>query len=892
MSVEILLSVITDNYNGITKTISLEDGKLKKKANASITDGTVIKIGFDSWEEFRGYLDRLASNQCLVLGKFKYKTPANIVPKVLEEIEIGNYSKTLDNFEWHQEYQLLCIDHDGSMNDDLTPDEVITAIDEVLPGFAKVKKVVKYSSSACVFSKDNELVSKNNAFHIYFIVNKPEKIENIFKGSSSFLHRKLWNNGHGYIKNSNPKNRKTTTVNQFERTIYDNVIFSSERIIFEANPILNDGLFKKNIEAFVVDGDLDYLDIGQFGTLTDIEIENYKQLVNEAKIENEKTSYMIESRNIFENHVKEKILNGAYKNRSEYKNLGENEIIEKEYNLSKKLILLNDHEIFLENGRAITVAEIIANPDLFHGKHCKDPHEPDYGNSNIATIYLDQAIPVIYSHAHGGITYTLKQVNNIANFSSIDFCMEHFHLCVADKKNEIYYINGNKIEVYSEKGFENLLSGYYVEKEINGKKTKIPIKNYWMSRTDKKFIKPDGFDPSKPIVYEKYGDLYLNDFVPEILKHNFDELNINEIEEYSKPFVNHIYSLIYDREDAEVILDYLSYIFKCPSERPSFSVVITSKEKGVGKSIIVEILGYLLGTKYSKIVKTLSELLNPKAWGNLWHKTMLITIDECGDDEYSYKVDNNLKELVTAPSMGLNIKHKDIIDTNVYAALIFFSNHEYFFKLEDGDRRFFVTRCDWTTEDIERNEKEKYYYNLINYYKNEPLHQFGLFTYLKNREIKINLKGHAPLNEMKKIIMKSGKNDVENFFISMMEHPCQYWTTSMIKDLFIKKFGEDSSNLEKQFKYHINKMFDAGRAKGGQRIKAFTLPLAQQASKYKIDNIEMNWEITTNDLYKNSKQFDDYIDVSCKHDSEINEYDISNDLFNFNDTSFSDQVIN
>jgi len=54
----------------------------------------------------------------------------------------------LANFDWHQDYQLCCIDYDGAKAGDLTPDEVIAIIDIALPGFSKITKIVKYSSSA------------------------------------------------------------------------------------------------------------------------------------------------------------------------------------------------------------------------------------------------------------------------------------------------------------------------------------------------------------------------------------------------------------------------------------------------------------------------------------------------------------------------------------------------------------------------------------------------------------------------------------------------------------------------------------------------------------------------------------------------------------------------
>jgi len=115
-----------------------------------------------------------------------------------------------------------------------------------------------------------------------------------------------------------------------ERTIYDNVIFSPERIIFEAPPILEKGLIKKQSDAFVIEGTTDYLDLSGIAPLTVDEINLYKQLVQLAKNDNENDPYIVESKGIFKAHVRERVHGGQYKNNKEYDMLNENQIFEKE----------------------------------------------------------------------------------------------------------------------------------------------------------------------------------------------------------------------------------------------------------------------------------------------------------------------------------------------------------------------------------------------------------------------------------------------------------------------------------------------------------------------------------------------------------------------------------
>lgn len=130
-------------------------------------------------------------NECIILGKCNKEDEVEIVRhKSLEDIDKNEISRNLENFEWNDKFQIVYFDFDGSGENDLTPDEFISVVSEIIPQFKNVTKIVKYSSSAHVY-KGDELLSKHNGFHIYFLVNHPEKIKEIFKGDGCWLAKKL-----------------------------------------------------------------------------------------------------------------------------------------------------------------------------------------------------------------------------------------------------------------------------------------------------------------------------------------------------------------------------------------------------------------------------------------------------------------------------------------------------------------------------------------------------------------------------------------------------------------------------------------------------------------------------------------------------------------------------
>lgn len=65
-------------------------------------------------------------------------------------------------------------------------------------------------------------------------------------------------------------------------------------------------------------------------------------------------------------------------------------------------VLEPDFPVTLRRGHKVTVREILADPEKYHGKDIPDPLEPTYdGGRLVAAIYTD-GLPHIWSFAHGG----------------------------------------------------------------------------------------------------------------------------------------------------------------------------------------------------------------------------------------------------------------------------------------------------------------------------------------------------------------------------------------------------------------------------------------------------------------------------------------------------------
>ena len=71
-------------------------------------------------------------------------------------------------------------------------------------------------------------------------------------------------------------------------------------------------------------------------------------------------------------------------------------------------VLHGRHVLRFDDGRVVSVADILRNRDQFQRATCADPLEPEYGGgSNKAVVFTDGQRARLFTHAHGGRLYDL-----------------------------------------------------------------------------------------------------------------------------------------------------------------------------------------------------------------------------------------------------------------------------------------------------------------------------------------------------------------------------------------------------------------------------------------------------------------------------------------------------
>lgn len=178
--------------------------------------------------------------------------------------------------------------------------------------------------------------------------------------------------------------------------------------------------------------------------------------------------------------------------------------------------------------------------------------------------------------------------------------------------------------------------------------------------------------------------------------------------------------MIHNEDEAEMLIQWFAYLVQQPYERPMFSPLIISETRGVGKDMMTDIFCKIMGHQYAK-KSSIETLSKESSWGDVFYNSKLITVSECGSSTDRFTVGNEIKDAITTVNKTMNLKHGKVVSSRVYAGIIFYSNSLSPFRLDKGDRRFFVTRCDWTKKDADEYKSEGYFTKLASFYE-DPIH--------------------------------------------------------------------------------------------------------------------------------------------------------------------------
>lgn len=399
-----------DGGRPLSKHIHLQkNGKTKKLTGASLSVGSIAEKQVKSLRELARTMCLLPPNSAATFGVPKRN--ANVV---LSEKNMKTYqgakeaiTRTRENFVWPEGPGVLCLDYDPQPGKDiLTGTEFVKALRNAVPELKHVTVCIKPSTSSYIY-RGQEQIDGIKGLHGFLVCSDAKRIPEIGK----LIHDRLWLAGLGYI-------RIAENGAMLERSIVDTAVWQPERLIF-GRAECEDGLEQHFPEPAIFPAALEALEQEeQWLTPNDLPTLSPKEQVRLASMivaaKDEKTAESKARRKKWiEKWVKEALGKKASAEEIEKTKEAFRRSLDEGDVLPDQLMLRTHH------GGKVSVGEIRANPDKWHGQRFADPFEPGYGggDSRIAVAYLKDCVePLIYSHAHGGLKYYFRPKGERNNF--------------------------------------------------------------------------------------------------------------------------------------------------------------------------------------------------------------------------------------------------------------------------------------------------------------------------------------------------------------------------------------------------------------------------------------------------------------------------------------------
>jgi hypothetical protein len=394
----------------LTKTYHVtEDGVPEVAKHPFLVTGKALRARFAPEtfaSEFPDFLASLDTNECIVLGAMPDEVLGDIADITTKERhhprDPGDGSPLIwRGKDWlgHRSGRaaVLGMDFDTKGMPSRLRERVeaaggvLAVLHSSCPGLRDATCVSRPSSSAGIVAVDSGATTQAGGSHSYVLIQDGGDAADFIDR----LHNRLMLEGWGYAYVSE-------AGSILLRSLVDtSASGSGERLWFESDAILAEGLehVAGSRNPVAVHGAM--LDTRQaLAPLTTDEINRLTEIHAElrASVADEAAS----KRQRHAERVREQIMQRGEDDAST------GDLVERMLDADTRGVLTGRHLLNLDDGRVVSVGNILADRDAFHRTTCADPLEPSYGGGmNKAIIYTDGRHPRLFSHAHGGRLFTL-----------------------------------------------------------------------------------------------------------------------------------------------------------------------------------------------------------------------------------------------------------------------------------------------------------------------------------------------------------------------------------------------------------------------------------------------------------------------------------------------------
>lgn len=395
---QVAVTVLTAPHP-VTKSFSLSpDGKVTKQTSAQVSSGLLDVCPLNDINEFAELLHWLKPHQCLMYGvgpqdEVRLMTQSGWLSAGCPNDAIP---RTTSAFAWPSGPGVLMLDYDAPKDGTqlLTRDQLFAALFDVCPQLAECDALWMPSTSSEIYNTETgECLAGTKGQRIYFIVEDAADIPRA--GKELLIH--LWAAGHGHFEVS-------SSGSLLERGVFDATVWQTNRIDFAGGADCEHPLEQRRVPL--------------------IQKAAKRMVDSHAAIPTASTE-IVAAANKHKAAAKAVVAPVAARKRQEWRESRYEHYSNTNPAMSSEAItrmldfavdpqrkqLLADWSITVVDPdgthHAVTVADILADPQRYDGMPTLDPLEPDYdGGRPVGKLFLSGR-QNLYSFAHGGVNFAL-----------------------------------------------------------------------------------------------------------------------------------------------------------------------------------------------------------------------------------------------------------------------------------------------------------------------------------------------------------------------------------------------------------------------------------------------------------------------------------------------------
>ena len=391
------VTIIAKTDGPITKRLYINgDGTVHNDSKqCRLWEGQAKTIRLNHWTDLVGILNTMPSHQALTLGVIGYdpngQNQWGIVAKEHEHASVpGFVTRTQDHLIYQHEPGFMLGDYDRKGAPDLD-DPMAVMLSIFSPGLGYIFR--PSTSSGLSDGVTGATFADSGGFHLYLPVADVSDVPRALK----VWHKRMWLAGYGW----HIVGKRGALL---ERSLVDASVGGPERLIFEGAPTLDAPLVQDaTSRAAMVVG---RADAGVLDTrialpdLADEEEARYADLVRASKAAKQAEADAVRA---------------TFAQEEAQRTGRDVEAIKADLDSADKGVLAPDHVLYFDSREigAVTVADVMRDPNLYHEQSLADPMDPEDGRGKAKLYNNGNFDLIINSYAHGGSTWKLQPPSDL-----------------------------------------------------------------------------------------------------------------------------------------------------------------------------------------------------------------------------------------------------------------------------------------------------------------------------------------------------------------------------------------------------------------------------------------------------------------------------------------------